>query len=141
MTYVRSFQLSDYASVTGLFHEVLSDSCYEETMEAFGRQLSWDSELVLVAESQQQIVGVIIGTIDNNNGYYYRIAVIGSQRRKGIGRALIQGLQKKFNQRKVKKVLVNVDHHNEPILPFYESLGYRAADFLRAAGQLSIVNG
>lgn len=49
MMHVRSFQLSDYRPVTQLLESVLTEECYEQTMEAFGRQLSWDSELVLVA--------------------------------------------------------------------------------------------
>lgn len=110
-------------------------------MEAFGRQLSWDSEMVLVAAAQGQVVGVIIGTIDNNKGYYYRIAVAKSHQRKGIGRALTQGLKKRFEQRKVSRVLVTVDSHNEPILPFYESLGYGQTDFQRSVRPLSIVGG
>lgn len=141
MTNVRSFQLSDYAPVTKLLHEVLSDTCYEETMEAFGRQLSWDSELVLIATVQQQVVGMIIGTIDNNKGYYYRIAVSESHQRKGIGKALIQGLKKRFEQRKVSRVLITVDSHNEEIIPFYESMGYGQTDFQRSVGKLSIVCG
>lgn len=141
MTYVRSFQLSDYAPVTQLLEDVLSDSCYADTMEAFGRQLSWDSDLVLVAVRQGQVVGVIIGTIDNNQGYYYRIAVSRQHRRQGIGRQLIQALRRRFEQRKVRRVLVSVDAHNEPILPFYESLGYDDSCFQRSVNELSIVCG
>ena len=141
MTNVRSFQLSDYAPVTNLLKEVLSEECYEDTMEAFGRQLSWDSELVLVASEQQRVVGVIIGTIDNNHGYYYRTAVARSHQRRGIGRLLIQGLQNRFEKRKVSRVLVTVDTHNERILPFYESLGFGQTEQERSLRQLSIVNG
>ncbi len=71
---VRSFQLSDSVAVTELFRNVMSDDCYDETMAAFARQLSWDSELILVAEEEQKIVGVIVGTIDKQQAYYYRIA-------------------------------------------------------------------
>ena len=50
---IRSFQLSDYRQVAELLEEVLSEECCEETMGAFARQLSWDSELVLVAGIRQ----------------------------------------------------------------------------------------
>ena len=141
MTNVRSFQLSDYAPVTQLLEEVLSDECCEETLEAFGRQLSWDSELILVATSGPQVVGVIIGTIDGDKGYYYRTAVAKSYQRKGIGRALIQGLKKRFEQRKVSRVLISVDDYNAKVLPFYESLGYGQPELQRPARELSIVCG
>jgi ribosomal protein S18 acetylase RimI-like enzyme len=136
---VRSFQLADYRPVTVLLEDVLTETCYEETMEAFARQLSWDSELVLVAEKDEQIVGMIIGTIDNNKGYYYRIAVAKSHQGKGIGKALIAALRQRFEQRKVSKILVTVDVHNEVVLPVYESAGYRASDFSRTPHRLSIV--
>jgi len=138
---VRSFQLSDYRPITQLLKNVLSEACYEETISAFAKQLSWDCELVLVATVEDRIVGVIIGTIDNNNGYYYRIAVDTDYQRKGIGKAMIEALKQRFNQRKVRKILVTVDTHNELVLPVYESAGYQAEHFSRSTHRLRIVNG
>ncbi|WP_054026462.1 GNAT family N-acetyltransferase [Bacillus sp. FJAT-28004] len=138
---VRSFQLSDYRPITALLEDVLTEECYEQTMEAFARQLSWDSDLVLVAVENSEIVGMIIGTIDNNKGYYYRIAVSPLHQRKGIGKTLIQALRQRFEQRRVTKILITADEHNEPVLPLYESMGYVANDFIRSFQKLSIVAG
>lgn len=138
---VRSFQLSDYRAITALLDEVLSAECYEQTIEAFARQLSWDSELVLVATINNEVVGVIIGTIDNNKGFYYRIAVSRSHRRQGVGKSLVLGLKKRFESRKVAKIMISADEHNEPFLPLYESLGYAAGDLFRSFQKLSIIAG
>lgn len=138
---VRSFQLSDYRPITALLEDVLSEECYEQTMEAFARQLSWDSDLVLVAVEHSEIVGMIIGTIDNNTGYYYRIAISPLHQRKGIGKSLVLGLRQRFEQRRVTKILITADEHNEPVLPLYESMGYVANDFFRSFQKLSIVAG
>lgn len=140
--YVRPFQLSDYASITSLLEEVLSEACAEETMDAFAKQLSLDSDLILVAVLNDGIAGVIIGTIDQKNqGYYYRIAVSPQHQRRGIGKTLIHSLKQRFLQRKVSKILITVDIHNEPILPLYEAVGYAAADFSRSYRHLRIVSG
>ncbi|GFN31126.1 GNAT family N-acetyltransferase [Paenibacillus xylaniclasticus] len=139
--YVRSFQLSDYGAVTELLETVLSDDCYELTMSAFARQLSWDSDLVLVAVKQGEIVGMIIGTIDNNKAYYYRVAVKQEYQRQGIGQALIRSLRQRFEQRHVTKIMITADEHNEKVLPLYEKLGYVASDFFRSFQKLSIVAG
>ncbi|MFD0711906.1 GNAT family N-acetyltransferase [Paenibacillus sp. GCM10027626] len=139
--HVRSFQLSDYRPVTQLLETVLSAECYEETMEAFARQLSWDSELVLVASVEDEIAGIIIGTIDQNKGYYYRVAVRSGYQRQGIGKALIRSLRQRFEQRNVTKIMITADEHNEPILPLYESLGFAANDFFRSFQKLSIIAG
>ncbi|MFD0961309.1 GNAT family N-acetyltransferase [Paenibacillus chungangensis] len=138
---VRSFQLSDYQPLTALLEEVLSEECYGLTMEAFARQLSWDSELVLVAVEHTEIVGMIIGTIDQNKGYYYRIAVSPHHRSKGVGKSLISGLRQRFQQRGVSKILIAADEHNEPVLPLYEAMGYATTDFFRSFQKLSIVAG
>jgi len=140
--FVRPFHLSDYASITHLFGEVLSESCYEETMEAFAKQLTLDPELVLVSVMNDDIAGIIIGTIDQRNqGYYYRIAVAPAYQRKGIGKSLITGLKQKFIQRKVSKILITVDVHNEPLLPVYEAVGYTDNNFSRSFRHLRIVSG
>ncbi|GIP34740.1 GNAT family N-acetyltransferase [Paenibacillus sp. J2TS4] len=138
---VRSFHLSDYYPVTQLLQEVLSEECCEETRQAFSRQLSLDSKLVLVASVEEEIVGLIIGTIDDNKGYYYRIAVHPDHRGKGVGKALINGLKERFIYRKVSRIVVSLDAHNEPVLPLYKALGYSASDFLKPLKPLRIVNG
>lgn len=139
---VRSFMLSDYEAVNRLFEETLSEVCYEETIEAFARQISWDSELVLVAvNNENQPIGVMIGTIDRNKGYYYRIAVGLQYRGRGVAKALIRGLDQKFNRRGVSRIMISMDIHNQMLVPIYEALGYVETDFDHSAGRLKIVNG
>lgn len=143
---VRSFCLSDYLPATQLLKASLSDECCEKTLEAFARQLSLDGELVLVAEheecsGEQTIVGLAIGTIDQNNGYYYRLAVHPGYRYQGVGKALVAGLEQKFQQRRVKNIMIAVDEHSEVVLPWFEALGYGAKDILRSLSKLRIVAG
>jgi len=138
---VRSFKLSDYRKITELLQDVLTEQCYEDTIEAFGRQLSWDSDLVIVAEIEEEVIGVIIGTIDHNKGYYYRIAIAESYQNLDVGQLLVQSLKQRFEQRNVSKILIAADEHNEPVFPLFESLGYAATDLFRSFQKLSIVTG
>ena len=87
------------------------------------------------------VTGIIIGTIDNNRGYYYRVAVHPDHRGKGIAKSLIAGLRGRFEQRKVSKILVTADEHNEPVLRMYSSLGFQPSDFYHSFQKLSIVAG
>lgn len=138
---IRSFQLSDYGMITELLEQVLDDSYLEETMTAFARQLNWDSGLVLVAEEEGRILGVMIGTIHRNKGYYYRVAVHPDHQRRGIGRAMIESMKQRFSQRQVQRMVVPVDEYNERLLPVYEKLGCCEEDFNRSYGNLSILVG
>lgn len=138
---VRAFRLSDYVFVSRLLQEALTESCCADTMSAFARQLSWDSDLILVAEENEEIVGVIIGTIDKNKAYYYRVAVHPDFRRRGIAMAMIRSLKQRFVQRKVERIMVTIDEYNEPFISIYEAMGCREDDFFRSSQKLSIVAG
>lgn len=120
---VRAFRLSDHVEINRLLAESLPEDCYEETSRALARQLSWDSDLVLLAEEDNHLVGIIIGTIDNNKAYYYRIAVLEEYRMRGIGKMLIQTLRQRFVQREVSRILIPLDGFNDAALPFYQSAG------------------
>lgn len=136
---VRSFKLSDLSLVTELLQVALSEECYENTMGPFATQLSWDSELIVVAEQGEEIVGLLIGTIDRNFGCYYRIAVHPDVRRRGVGTALVKAMEQRFEQRNVSGIMVAGDEHNKAVLPLYEAMGYGENKVLKTFDKLSIV--
>lgn len=137
--HVRSFQLSDVNPVTELMQIALSEECYKETVGAFARQLSWDSGLIVVAEEEEEIVGTLIGTIDHNHGCYYRIAIHPDRRRMGIGKSLVEVMEQRFQQRKVSRIWVAGDKHNNAAMPLYEAMGYGASQILETFQKLSIL--
>ena len=136
---IRSFQLSDANRVTELLQVALSEDCYENTMGPFARQLSWDSDLIMVAEKDGELVGALIGTIDQNQGYIYRIAIHPDARRRGVGKALVKAVEKRFEQRKVTRVWVAGDEHNKVAMPLYEAMGYGANQIMKTFQNLSIL--
>jgi ribosomal protein S18 acetylase RimI-like enzyme len=117
---------------------MLEEQAYAESLRALTRQLKWDSELILVAEMEEQVVGVIIGTIENNRGVVYRLLVEEYQRQ-GIGSALIESLIKMFIARRVNKTWVTADSSNEKVIPFYRAIGFTEEDFVTKTNRLSIV--
>lgn len=136
---IRTFQLSDYMSVAELLKESLSEECCEETMAALAKQLSWDSELVLIAEREDRIVGAMIGTIDRNQGFIYRIAVHPDHRGEGVARTLLSGMSQRFRQRNIFKIQIAGDKHNEILRPFYQSLGDQPIGFVTLSKPLAIM--
>lgn len=138
---IRPFQLSDYVYVRDIFRTVLSVECYRLTLDAFARQIAWDSDLVLVAHVGNEVLGVIIGTIDRNHGIYYRVAVRKEHQRQGIGSSLIKALRSRFERRNVVKILIAADEHNEPIMKVYEAQGFEAKHMFKKFNKLSILTG
>jgi ribosomal protein S18 acetylase RimI-like enzyme len=134
---VRSFQLSDATYVTELLQVALSEECYEDTRRAFARQLSFDSGLIMVMEEEESIIGALIGTMDQNTGCIYRVAVHPEHRRRGVGKSLVQAMEQRFQQRNVSNIVVAGDAHNQAAMPLYEAMGY-AGRMLEAFQKLSI---
>lgn len=136
---IRSFQLSDVNQVMELLQVALSEDCYEDTKRAFARQLSWDSELIMIAEVDDEIVGALIGTIDKKDlGCIYRIAIHPDYRRRGAGKSLVAAMEQRFQQRNVHRIMIAGDEHNKAVMPLYEAMGYGANKFLEAFQKLSI---
>ena len=86
---VRTFQLQDYMEVSTLLENNLSAVFLEKTITVFAKQLYWDSDLIVVAQKNNRIIGVIIGNIRDQQGLLYRIIVEGNDQNSEIERALV----------------------------------------------------
>jgi ribosomal protein S18 acetylase RimI-like enzyme len=134
---IRTFRLGDYAAITRIWQETGLEQTEAESLDALAKQLAWDSELVMVAELDGEVVGVIVGTIDGTRAYFYRLAVHPSFQGTGIGRKLVESLENRFRQRGVNRVLIMVNQDNKKVLPFYHSLGYELLKYVTLSKKLS----
>lgn len=134
---IRTFRLGDYAAIMRIWQETGLDKKETESLDALAKQLSWDSELVMVAELFGEVVGVVVGTIDGTRAYFYRLAVLPEKQGTGIGRKLVESLENRFRQRGVNRVLIMVNQDNPEILPFYHSLGYEIQKYVTLSKKLS----
>ncbi|AMA74792.1 MULTISPECIES: GNAT family N-acetyltransferase [Aneurinibacillus] len=134
---IRSFRLGDYAHITRIWEETGLERTETETLDALAKQLAWDSELVMVAEYEGEVAGVIVGTIDGTRGYFYRLAVNPALQGHGIGRKLVEALEKRFKERGVTRVFIMVNQDNKKVLPFYSSLGYEVKEYITLSKKLT----
>ncbi|WP_373230579.1 GNAT family N-acetyltransferase [Cohnella sp.] len=131
---IRSFQLGDYIVVSTLFESTLSGASMEETIASFAKHLYCDSDLIIVAQRSNRVIGVIIGTIHNQQGICYRIAIDENCRNKGVESALMESLVGRFQNRNVVRVGIMLDEANVAAMGMYHSLGFTKADFVRQTG-------
>lgn len=134
---IRSFRLGDYSAITRIWRETNLDRSETESLDALATQLAWDSELVMVAELDGEVVGVVVGTIDGTRAYFYRLAVDPRVQGTGIGRKLVEAIENRFRQRGVNRVLIMVNQDNKDVLPFYHSLGYELQKYVTLSKKLS----
>ncbi len=134
---IRSFRLGDYSAITRIWQETNLDRAETESLDALATQLAWDSELVMVAEQDGEVVGVVVGTIDGTRAFFYRLAVQPELQGHGIGRKLVEAIENRFRQRGVNRVLIMVNQANHEVLPFYHSLGYEVQKYVTLSKKLS----
>ncbi|ETT54346.1 hypothetical protein BSK66_12390 [Paenibacillus odorifer] len=126
---VRTFQLQDYMEVSTLLENNLSAVFLEKTITVFAKQLYWDSDLIVVEQKNNRIIGVIIGNIRDQQGLLYRITVEGNDQNSEIERALVDSLVRRFQKLKARSISILLD--NDTLQkPLFLSLGYTEADFI-----------
>jgi ribosomal protein S18 acetylase RimI-like enzyme len=90
--------------------------------------LAHDAELVLVAESNGRIVGVVLGSYDGRRGWINRLAIDDGVRRRGVGGALVAELERRLAARGCRQVNLLVFSGNGSGRSFWEASGYRGMD-------------
>lgn len=83
--------------------------------------------LFLVAEKSEKITGYLIASNYKNLGYLLSIAVHPSERRKSIGRSLINRIFKILKNEGVTTIRLEVRRNNLIARKFYEKLGFKSA--------------
>ena len=121
MTEISLYRESrDFDQVLALY-EAVNWLAYTQDPEKLKRALA-NSHLVLVAYSEQKLVGLIRSISDGEVICYIQdILVTPDRQRQGVGRSLVEDLMSRI---KVRQTVLMTD--NEPRQRnFYESLGFR----------------
>jgi ribosomal protein S18 acetylase RimI-like enzyme len=106
----------------------------EESFEGWylmhSRRTLRDIELVRAAISSEKPVGlVMLKTLERSVGYVYYIAVARAQRRKGIGKLLLENALLQFETSNMKEVFASVEEDNEPSEALFASEGFKPTSF------------
>lgn len=110
------------------------DWILEESFEGWylmhSRRTLKDVETVRSASLSGKPVGlVMLKMLEGNAGYVYYIAVAKSQRKKGIGKLLLEDSLKRFRESGAKEVFASVEKDNEPSEALFGSEGFAKTSF------------
>lgn len=123
---IRSLMPSDYGTVVEIWQEAgLSYRGNGRDAQApFCRELKGETAIFLGAVVHDDLVGVLLGTHDGRKGWVNRLAVRPQHRRQGIGRSLVQELERRLARRGIQMVACLIEGENGPSRAFFQSLGY-----------------
>ncbi|SRR5581483_3246191 len=99
------------------------------------KKLQRDSDLFLVAELDNKIIGSVIGGFDGRRGLIYHLAVAASFRGQGIGSRLMDEVQARLRSKGCLKCYLLVTLDNQDAMEYYEHHGWQHMDGVKLYGK------
>lgn len=123
--HVRLFQDDDEAGVVALWSSVFPDDPpWNDPRAVLTRLRRVPSAVVVVAATDERIVGTVIAGWDGHRGWIYHLAVAPELRRRGLGRQLMDEAEDRLRALGCPKINLQVRAENVAAVTFYERLGY-----------------
>ncbi|MDR1874905.1 MAG: GNAT family N-acetyltransferase [Synergistaceae bacterium] len=123
---IRTMTIADYDSVYALWIATpgmgLND--IDDSRDGIGKYLARNPKTCFVAESNGQIIGAILTGHDGRRGYISHTAVAISERKKGVGTALLDAAMCALENEGISKVNLVVFSKNEIGNEFWENRGF-----------------
>ena len=137
---IREFNVEgDYDIVRTLWREAGSgiQLSLSDEQEEIRKKLNRDPDLFLVAEEGKLIVGAVLGGFDGRRGMVYHLAVQPEYRERGIGRALMEELERRLRAKGCLKYYLLVTKDNQEALAYYRQMGCDEMELLVMGKKLS----
>jgi ribosomal protein S18 acetylase RimI-like enzyme len=99
------------------------------------KKLRRDPDLFLIAESDDKMVGTVVGGFDGRRGMVYHLAVSEQYRRKGIGALLMNELEHRLKLKGCIRCYLLVTVENESAMDFYKKRGWSHMDYVYTFGK------
>ncbi|MCM3779094.1 GNAT family acetyltransferase [Microbacterium hydrocarbonoxydans] len=126
---IRAFDPRDTEAVVALWEEAGLTRPWNDPRRDIQRKLQVQPELFLVAlddtdGTDPRIVGTVMAGYDGHRGWLYYLATALSHRKRGVARAIVAEAERLLLAMGCPKIQLMVREGNEPVLAFYDSLGY-----------------
>ncbi len=121
---IREFKLSDYEQVISLWKDTGLIIRPGDDFESIRLKLERDPDLFILAEEDEQIIGVVLGAWDGRRGWINHLAVRRTHQRKGVASDLVRELESRLIRKGAKKINAQIYQSNKASLQFFKSIGY-----------------
>ncbi len=125
---IRQMKIDDYEYVSGLWRQsgLEHRPNGRDSRDAIRRQIEAHGELLLVAEDDGDIIGVVIGSHDHRKGYVNRLTTSPGSRRQGVAKALLSRLEDEFHKIGIFVIAANIYEENSASAALAEHLGFKS---------------
>ena len=133
---LREFREADYEAVVSLWRAAGLTLKPSDTLPELRKVVARNPGLFLVAEEDESIRGAVIGAWDGRRAWIYHLAVLPALQGQGIGRMLMDELERRLAAVGATKLNLLVEQGNAGVADFYRKLGYAPDDLLFMAKRL-----
>ena len=123
---IRKMTIADYDSVYDLWLNTpgMGLNNMDDSKQGIEKFLRRNPETCFVAEKDNRIIGVILCGNDGRRGYIYHTAVLATERKRGVGTALVDAAVKALKNEGINKAALVVFSKNELGNSFWEKRGF-----------------
>lgn len=122
---IRAMTIEDYEALVELWRRtdgiILGDTDEKEPMRGF---LSRNPGLSLVAEVNDEVIGVVLCSHDGRRGYLHHVAVDKQYRRHGVASELVQECLSLLQREGIMKCNIFILEDNESGIAFWKDNGF-----------------
>ena len=135
---IRPYREADEATVVGLWNVAFPNPTpWNDPSTIIANKLAIQGDLFLMAELGGELVGTVMGGYDRHRGSVYHLAVAPQDRRSGIGRQLMIGLESLLVGHGCTKLNLQVRAENREMVDFYLDSGYAVEDRISMGKRIS----
>ena len=135
---IREFRFPyDYESVYQLWKSIEKGVHMgrSDTLAEIGKKIARDPDLFIVAESDDHIIGSVMGGFDGRRGLIYHLAVAAPFRGLGIGSRLMEEVESRLRGKGCLKCYLMVTSDNPEAEGYYRQRGWQPMDTVHLFGK------
>ncbi len=121
---LRGFRSEDEKSVIQLWRDCGLVVPQNDPAKDIQRKKKIQPELFLVAVSEGEVVGTVMGGYEGHRGWINYLAVAPNRRKAGIGKMLVKEIETRLLKMGCPKINLQVRETNADVRAFYEKIGY-----------------
>jgi len=122
---IRKFEAEDTQSVIKLWLKCNLVRPWNDPAQDIARKMKVNPELFLVGVSEERIIATAMGGYEGHRGWVNYLAVDPECQKAGLGRLIMQELEKLLLGMGCPKINLQVRSENHTALQFYSRIGYK----------------
>jgi ribosomal protein S18 acetylase RimI-like enzyme len=134
--HIRPFRLTDETAVIALWQRCELTRPWNDPHKDIQRKLKVQPELFLLGEIDDKVVASVMAGFDGHRGWINYLAVCPTQRRRGLGRQLMEEVERRLTALGCPKLNLQVRSDNQAVLTFYRNLGYQVDEVVSLGKRL-----